>query len=127
MFNSSKLAFRLGLGKNYDAFGEDVARAMDASFGAWNRTALVPEALPRIPGLVEKLRAGAKVADVGCGVGAGPIALAQAFPHADVHGYDNSTFALQLAGENKLKAGAGNVTFHNPDEIRSHRHRRSIS
>jgi methylase of polypeptide subunit release factors len=70
---------------------------MDASFGAWNRTALVPEALPKIPGLIEKLSAGAKVADVGCGAGAGPIALAQAFPRADVHGYDNSIFVLKLA------------------------------
>jgi len=109
------LAFRSGLGKNYDGFGQDVARAMDASFGAWNRTALVPEALPRIPGLVEKLRAGATVADVGCGAGAGPIALAQAFPQTDIHGFDNSNFALQLAEENKARAGVENVTFHNPD------------
>jgi 2-polyprenyl-3-methyl-5-hydroxy-6-metoxy-1,4-benzoquinol methylase len=115
LFTSSKLAFRSGLGKTYDAFGEDVARAMDASFGAWNRTALVPDALPKIPGVTEKLRAGAKVADVGCGAGAGPIAVAQAFPAADVHGYDNSSFALQLADQNKASAGVTNVAFHNAD------------
>ncbi len=115
LFTSSKLAFGTGLGKTYDAFGEDVARAMDASFGAWNRTALVAEALPKLPGLIEKLSAGAKVADVGCGAGAGPIAVAQAFPNADVHGYDNSVFALKLAEENKSKAGIANVTVHDSD------------
>jgi 2-polyprenyl-3-methyl-5-hydroxy-6-metoxy-1,4-benzoquinol methylase len=115
LFNSSKLAFGSGLGKTYDAFGEDVARAMDASFGAWNRSALVAEALPKLPGLTEKLSAGAKVADVGCGAGAGPIAVAQAFPSADVHGYDNSVFALKLAEENKAKAGISNVAFHDSD------------
>ena len=115
LFISSKLAFGSGFGKTYDAFGEDVARAMDAGFGAWNRTALVAEALPKLPGLTDKLSAGAKVADVGCGAGAGPIAVAQAFPNADVHGYDNSVFALRLAEENKSKAGVANVTFHNPE------------
>ena len=53
--------------------------------------------------------------DVGCGAGAGPIAVAQAFPNADVHGYDNSVFALKLAEENKARAGVANVTFHNPE------------
>jgi ubiquinone/menaquinone biosynthesis C-methylase UbiE len=115
LFVSSKLAFRSGVGKTYDAFGEDVARAMDASFGAWNRTALVAEALPKIPGLIDTLSAGATVADVGCGAGAGPIAVAQAFPNTDVHGYDNSMFALQLAEENKSRAGVTNVAFHNPE------------
>jgi ubiquinone/menaquinone biosynthesis C-methylase UbiE len=115
LFVSSKLAFRSGIGKTYDAFGEDVARAMDASFGAWNRTALVAEALPKIPGLIETLSAGAIVADVGCGAGAGPIAVAQAFPKSEVHGYDNSVFALQLAEENKARAGVGNIVFHNPE------------
>jgi 2-polyprenyl-3-methyl-5-hydroxy-6-metoxy-1,4-benzoquinol methylase len=113
LFISSRVAFTSDLGRTYDALGDDVARALDASFGAWNRTALVAEALPKLPGLTEKLSAGAKVLDVGCGAGAGPIAVAQAFPNADVHGYDNSLFALRLADENKAKAGVANVTFHN--------------
>ena len=115
LFISSRVAFTSELGRTYDALGEDVARALDASFGAWNRTALITEALPKIPGLTERLSVGAKVADVGCGAGAAPIAVAQAFPNADVHGYDNSTFALKLAEENKSTAGIANVAFHNPD------------
>ena len=115
LFVSAKTAFRNGLGGTYDSHGEDVARAMDAMFGAWNRTALVAEALPRLPGIVERLEHGGKVADVGCGAGAGPIAIAQAFPRADVHGYDNSQHALNVGAENKAAAGVANVAFHNPD------------
>jgi ubiquinone/menaquinone biosynthesis C-methylase UbiE len=115
LFLSSRVAFTSERGRTYDDLGEDVARALDASFGAWNRTALVAEALPKLLGLTERLSDGAKVLDVGCGAGAGPIAVAQAFPNADVHGYDNSVFALKLAENNKARAGVSNVTFHNPE------------
>jgi methylase of polypeptide subunit release factors len=63
--------------------------------------------LPKLAGLTERLFAGAQVADV-CGAGAGPIAVAKAFPNAHVHGYDNSVVALKLAEENKSKAGNAN-------------------
>lgn len=114
MFSSAANGFG-GKGQTYDDAGEFVARAIDASFGAWNRNSLVAEALPQLPGIVDRLKAGAKVADVGCGAGAGPIAVAKAFPKADVHGYDNSLHALKVAAENKAKAGVDNVVFHNPD------------
>jgi SAM-dependent methyltransferase len=116
MLASAERGFRTGLGNTYDAHGENGARMMDAVFGAWNRTSLVSEALPRLAGVVERLERGGKVADVGCGGGAGPIAVAKAFPAADVHGYDNSKHALKVAAENKAAAGISNVTFHNPDE-----------
>lgn len=115
MMHEAQNGFRLGLGNTYDDHGEEGARMMDASFGAWNRTSLVSEALPKIPGLIERLNAGARVADVGCGAGAGPIAVARAFPQCEVHGYDNSLHALKVGEENKAAAGVTNVTFHNPD------------
>ena len=115
MMRSAATGFRSGLGRTYDDHGDDGARMIDASFGAWNRTSLVSEALPKINGLVERLSAGAKVADVGCGAGAGPIAVAKAFPMCDVHGYDNSQHALRVAEENRQAAGIANVAFHNPD------------
>jgi len=108
-------AFKTGLGRPYDGMGEQGARIMDAFFSGWNRGMLVSEALPRIPGVVEALQRGGAVADVGCGGGAAPIAIASAFPTADVHGYDNSVHALTVAEEAKRAAGIGNVTFHNPD------------
>ena len=112
---ASSEAFATGIGRPYDGMGEQGARFMDAFFSGWNRAMLVPDALPRLSGVVEKLRAGGKVADVGCGAGTAPMAVASAFPQTDVHGYDNSVHALAVAEEAKQKARLANVTFHNPD------------
>jgi len=84
-------------------------------FSGWNRTALTSDALPKIAGVVERLQAGGKVVDVGCGAGAADIAIAQSFPAAEIHGYDNSEHALNVAREDAAAAGATNVTFHNSD------------
>lgn len=104
-----------GLGRTYDSHGEGGARGVAGFLATWNRTALVTDALPKLPGVIERLKAGAQVADVGCGAGVGPIAVAKAFPKADVHGYDNSLHALTLAAEGKAAAGVPNITFHNSD------------
>lgn len=42
-----------------------------------------------LDGVAEKLEAGAKVADVGCGHGASTIVMAQAFPDSVFYGFDN--------------------------------------
>ncbi|MCC7363526.1 MAG: methyltransferase domain-containing protein [Dehalococcoidia bacterium] len=108
-------AFKTGRGRPFDGMGERGARILDSFFSGWNRAVLVPEALPKIPGAVEALRRGGMVADVGCGAGAAPIAIASAFPDATVHGYDNSVHALRVAEEARCAAGVTNVSFHNPD------------
>ena len=41
-----------------------------------------------LTGAEEKLKAGANVADVGCGHGASTIIMAKAYPHSTFHGYD---------------------------------------
>ncbi|MGE0601642.1 MAG: class I SAM-dependent methyltransferase [Dehalococcoidia bacterium] len=109
-------AFRTGIGRTYDSFGEDGAREIDAMFGGWNRSSLVGDALPKVQGVVERLAAGGAVADVGCGAGTAAIAIGKAFPKAQIHGYDNSKQALKVAAENLKAAGISNVTFHNPDD-----------
>ena len=48
--------------------------------------------LPAAPGLDQRLRSAppARVLDLGCGLGASSIALARAYPHAQVLGVDNT-------------------------------------
>lgn len=115
MFDHLKEPFRTGRGLSYDAGGTAVAETMDRMFSPWNKTALISEALPRVEGVIERLRSGAKVADVGCGAGAAIIALAQQFPNSEFHGYDNSVFALERARQNLEAAWVSNVFFHNND------------
>ena len=63
-------------------------------------------------GVVAKLERGAKVADVGCGLGASSIRLAQAFPRVRVFGYDARPEAIELARRHAAEAGvAQRVTF----------------
>jgi SAM-dependent methyltransferase len=105
-------SFKTGLGLPYDAFGPEGARGVERLLAPWYRTQLVPVALPKLDGVVAKLKAGAKVADVGCGGGIAAIEMAKAFPTSAFHGYDISQYALERAAENKGRAGVNNVTFH---------------
>ena len=57
-------------------------------FGPGYAAHLVDEWLPAPDGVVEKLRAGASVADVGCGLGASTIILAEAFQRSTFVGLD---------------------------------------
>jgi SAM-dependent methyltransferase len=105
-------SFRTGLGLPYDALGPDGARGVERLLAPWYRTQLVPVALPKLDGVVSKLKAGAKVADVGCGGGIAIVEMAKAFPQSVFHGYDISKYALERAQENKAQARVSNVTFH---------------
>ncbi len=105
-------SFRTGRGLAYDELGPEGARGIERFLAPWFRTQLVPVALPKLEGLVTKLQAGAKVADVGCGAGVALLEEAKAYPRSDFHGYEISTYALARAEENKVKAGVRNVTFH---------------
>jgi len=58
-------------------------------------------------GVEQKLRDGAKVADVGCGLGASTIIMAQAYPKSLFHGFDYHTTSIELARERAKTAGVG--------------------
>jgi cyclopropane fatty-acyl-phospholipid synthase-like methyltransferase len=67
---------------------------------------------PALNGVQEKLEAGAKVADVGCGHGASTIIMAEAFPRSEFIGFDYHDASLQRAREAAQEAGvADRVSF----------------
>jgi len=105
-------SFRTGIGLPYDALGPEGARGVERGVAPWFRALLVPLVLPLVEGVVEKLRRGARVADVGCGTGVAVIEMARAFPASEFHGYDISLHALWRAEENRSEAGLENVQFH---------------
>ena len=73
---------------------------------------LVASWLPALDGVVPKLEAGGKVADVCCGHGASTIIMAQAFPNSRFWGFDNHAPSIERAREEAVEAGvADRVTF----------------
>ena len=105
-------AFRTGIGLAYDEHGADCARGIERGLAPWFRSLFVPHALPKIDGICDALRAGAQVADVGCGAGVALLEMAKAFPASRFHGYDISLHALARAEANRSAAGVANVSFH---------------
>ena len=73
---------------------------------------LVSDWIPALDGVEEKLKAGAKVADVGCGHGASTILMAQAYPNSTVYGFDYHEKSIETARAKAEAAGVSDrVTF----------------
>jgi SAM-dependent methyltransferase len=66
---------------------------------------LVSSWLPALDGVVDKLRAGASVVDVGCGLGASTIVMAEAFEHSSFVGYDIHGPSIEAARTAAAEAG----------------------
>jgi SAM-dependent methyltransferase len=69
------------------------------------RASLVDEWLPALDGVVERLTAGARVADVGCGHGHSTVLMAQAFPRSTFVGIDPHPASIAAAREYAAAAG----------------------
>ena len=81
--------FRNGGGVPYEAFARFQEVMAEDSGPVFDET-LLDSTLPLVPGLVERLRAGIDVADVGCGLGHAVTLMAGAFPRSRFTGFDFS-------------------------------------
>lgn len=102
-------AFRTGKGVNWGDHDHRLQCGVAAFYRNGYRSSLVPEWLPALEGVVEKLEAGINVADVGCGHGHSTVLMAKAFPNSHFYGYDVHAPSLQESTQNAIKAG---VTDH---------------
>ena len=76
------------------------------------RALLATEWIPALDGVQERLVAGARIADVGCGHGASAVVLAQAYPNSQVFGFDYHEPSVATARERAEEAGVtANTTF----------------
>lgn len=105
-----------GGGVPWEAYGPEMSEAQGDGNAPALRHALPGDWVPRVPGLADRLAAGALVADVGCGEGWSAIGLAEHFPAVTVHGYDADPHALGRATAAAERAGvADRVTFRQVD------------
>jgi ribosomal protein L11 methylase PrmA len=102
-------AFTTGRGLPAQHLHPDVAEGTSRFTAQWHRNMLVQEWLPLVPDVAAKLRAGAHVADVGCGTGLAVITLATAFPTSRFVGYGVSTDAVDQARRNAKDAGLADM------------------
>jgi 2-polyprenyl-3-methyl-5-hydroxy-6-metoxy-1,4-benzoquinol methylase len=73
---------------------------------------LIASWIPALTGIEEKLKAGGKVADIGCGHGAATVIMAQAYPNSRFWGFDNHEQSIETARQRAITAGvADRVTF----------------
>ena len=108
--------FETGIGLTYDDHGAACACGIERMSSFVQKHELVPKILPQLDGMVERLEAGATVADVGCGAGTATVAMAEAFPNSTFVGYDTSRHALDRASANCTHSAAPNVRVANPEE-----------
>lgn len=71
--------------------------------------------LPLVPGMTERLDAGASVLDLGCGRGRALVMLAERFPASAFTGYDLSSEAIAFAEEQAAERDLQNVSFEQRD------------
>jgi 2-polyprenyl-3-methyl-5-hydroxy-6-metoxy-1,4-benzoquinol methylase len=68
---------------------------------------LITSWIPALEGVDEKLKRGARVADIGCGLGASTILMAGAYPHSHFFGFDYHDKSIEMAKERAKTAGVG--------------------
>jgi SAM-dependent methyltransferase len=98
-------AFRTGKGVSWGDHDSRLHCGVAAFFRNAYRGSLVTHWLPALDGVVERLKEGITVADVGCGHGHSTLVMAQAFPNSGFHGFDVHPASVEAARGNAAQAG----------------------
>lgn len=100
-------AFRTGEGVGWHQHHHDLFEGTERFFRPGYAANLVDAWIPALDGVEARLLEGGRVADVGCGHGASTIILAQAFPRAEVIGFDYHEASIEAARRAADAAGVG--------------------
>ncbi|MGD1156803.1 MAG: class I SAM-dependent methyltransferase [Terriglobia bacterium] len=98
-------AFRTGTGVGWHEHCADLYQGTERFFRPNYAANLVSSWIPALNGVEAKLKAGAKVADVGCGHGASTLLMAKAYPKSQFVGFDYHAPSVEHAWKDAEKAG----------------------
>jgi len=102
--------FRTGFGFGWHQHCAGLFEGTERFFRPSYAANLIGSWIPALNGVEAKLKAGAKVADVGCGHGASTILMAQAYPKSTFVGYDYHTASIDQARKAAAAAGVSDRT-----------------
>lgn len=111
MHEKAVQVFKSGEGRPWDSHSPCLFCGTDRFFRPVYAAHLLPEWLPALDGMVARLEAGGKVADIGCGFGTSTILMAQAFPASEFVGVDFHAPSIEQARARAAEAGVSNVRF----------------
>jgi hypothetical protein len=97
--------FRTGAGFGWHEHDPGVFTGCERFFRPGYNANLVSSWLPALDGVEEKLRVGASVADVGCGLGSSSRLMAEAYPRSRITGFDYHRESIELARQKAKAAG----------------------
>lgn len=100
-------AFHTGHGVGWGESGGCLFCAVGAFFRPGYVNSIVQSWLPALDGVVAKLETGAKVADIGCGVGYSTLLMAKAFPQSHFFGFDFHAPSITQANAHAAEHGLG--------------------
>jgi len=104
--------FRTGAGMGWHEHDDGVFHGCEKFFRHGYAANLVSSWIPALKDVKEKLEAGARVADVGCGKGASTVLMAKALPKSEFFGFDYHDKSIEAARESARHQGvADRVTF----------------
>jgi len=105
-------SFRTGAGMGWHEHDDGVFHGCEKFFRPGYAANLVSSWIPALHGVRERLEAGARVADVGCGKGASTLLMAKSFPKSRFYGFDYHDKSIAGARESARREGvADRVTF----------------
>ena len=108
----NRAAVRNGTGVAWHDHHHDLFHGTERLFKPGYVSNLVASWIPALDGVADKLTAGAKVADIGCGHGASTIVMAEAFPNSTFVGFDYHPGSIDVARQRAADAGvADRVAF----------------
>ena len=104
--------FKTGDGLGWHEHHQDLFRGTELFFRPGYAANLVSSWIPSLTDIDEKLKAGGRVADVGCGHGASTILMAQAYPNSTFIGFDYHDKSIEAARTKAAEAGVSDrVSF----------------
>ena len=98
-------AFKDGSGVGWHEHHPQLFPSTDRFFRPGYQANLTTAWIPALEGVEAKLKKGAKVADVGCGLGSSTLVMASGYPNVAITGFDYHPASVELAKKKAKDAG----------------------